>query len=131
MVTKTSPTGFVSLGLALAFCAGCGFLGIGREASDDKLGAKPADERIGERSKPSAAAPERQPEGPKEPEYVPTDFPAPWTDSPQAFQGDFWQGKELLGFDPYRSPDATGGYRGYYFGYPAIVVVREEKKEEK
>jgi hypothetical protein len=124
-------TKFACLGSALALFAGCGFLGFGRGDDDAKPAAKPADERIEERAKAPQPAPEGEAPVPREPEYVPPDFPAPWTDTEQAFRGDFWQGKELLGFDPYRSPDATGGNRGYYFGYPAVVVVKKEKEEDK
>ncbi len=125
------------LSAALALFAGCGMLGLGGGGDDEdkpaaKPEAKPEDERSKKQdeAKPAASAPAPEAKKPAdEKPYEPPDFPAPWTDSPQAFQGDFWNGKELLGVDPYRSPDATGGQRGYYFGFPEVVV--EKKVEEK
>ena len=129
------------LSAALALFAGCGMLGLGGGGDDeDKPAAKPEARPEDERSKkqdeakPAVPAPAPEAKPSNEKPYEPPDFPAPWTDSPQALQGDFWKGKELLGVDPYRSPDATGGQRGYYFGFPEVVVeakVAEKKTEDK
>jgi len=127
----------VCLSAALALFAGCGMFGLGGGDDEDKPAAKPEARPEDERSKkqdeakPAAPAPEAKPSNEKP--YEPPDFPAPWTDSPQALGGDFWKGKEILGVDPYRSPDATGGQHGYTFGFPEVVVEKkvEEKKDKK
>jgi hypothetical protein len=116
--------------MVMALVAGCGLLAdLDQEYLEPK---QPAPDQEGAEEKP--AEPPEPAQDPIPPiKYTPPDFPAPQSN----LGGGFYKGNPMPGLDPYRAPNATSPYAGYYYYFgphdfhrPVIKVEREIKKVE-